>query len=243
MPKSRYYYEARHGRGLRINFDPLGFLNVHSMHATQVFWHFTPIEMRPLWPRFDPMHSGIAVQRQRHQATTAGNSGFNSMFPAQLAFRISRENFTRTVHLQVLCKIKQAQLVHILWWVAWKCERKTGTAMCVPVSVGHPCFPFGLSMLFFTVKMDDTVHSTPDSRDCVLQPVMLFTPNMLLLLNNYATDEPQVCRGSKAKQKPTPTWPYGNTWKQRIHTTLSHAIYITSNNSWMHSFAEFEINC
>lgn len=41
MPKLPFDYEACHIEGLRINFDHLGFFNVHQMHGTQAFLHFT----------------------------------------------------------------------------------------------------------------------------------------------------------------------------------------------------------
>lgn len=61
--------------GLRINFDHMGFLNVHPMQGARAFSHFTPIEMQPPRPGFDAAPPGLAAQRQSHFATTVGANG------------------------------------------------------------------------------------------------------------------------------------------------------------------------
>lgn len=45
VPKQQYDSEARCSGTLWINFDHLGFVNVHPMHGTREFLHFAPIEM------------------------------------------------------------------------------------------------------------------------------------------------------------------------------------------------------
>lgn len=65
--------EARHSWGLRINFNHLGFSNMHPMHGTWVLLHFARnAAALKLW--FDSTSSSFAVQRHRHYATMAGFS-------------------------------------------------------------------------------------------------------------------------------------------------------------------------
>lgn len=58
--------------GLQINFDLLGFFDVHPMRGTWAFSHFAPMKMRLPQLGFDPVPSGLAVQHHGHYTTTAG---------------------------------------------------------------------------------------------------------------------------------------------------------------------------
>lgn len=69
VPKPQYDYLACSNRGLWIDFDHLGLLNVHPNRSIQVFCNLTPTiaaAMAGLNPQQDQQHNAIA------KAATAG---------------------------------------------------------------------------------------------------------------------------------------------------------------------------
>lgn len=60
MRKPQYAFEASLIGGHRINFDHLGFFNLHLNINTLVFLHIAPIKMQPPWLEIKPVPLSVA---------------------------------------------------------------------------------------------------------------------------------------------------------------------------------------